>query len=107
MLEDGKHELLQPLIFESALGGEIIVPAGFVTDFSSVPRLPLAYWLTGNTSHRSAVIHDYLYHTGTVSREMADRIFLEAMKSRNVPAWRRSSMYWAVRLFGYNSYSES
>lgn len=107
MLDNGKHELLQPLVFESKLIDEIIVPAGFITDFASTPRLPIVYWLTGNTSHRSAVIHDYLYHTGTVSRKTADKVFLEAMESRGVPKWRRLSMYRAVRLFGHNHYKKN
>ena len=105
MLKNEKHELLQPLVFESLIG-EIIVPKGFVTDFASVPRIPIVYALTGNTSHRAAVVHDYLYGDNglRVSRKKADKVFLEAMKSRKVSGWRRYSMYWAVRLFGSNRY---
>ena len=74
-----KWILLASLIFYSALLGKIIeVAKGRVTDFASVPRLPLVYLLTGNTFHRPAVIHDNLYD-GIVSRKMADDIFLEGM----------------------------
>jgi len=79
------------------------VPAGYVTDFASVPRLPLAYWWTGDTAHMSAVLHDYLctdwYPEGITWREAAD-LFREAMEAEGVPAWRRWMMYWAVRIFG-------
>ena len=34
----------------------ITIPAGFKTDLASVPRLPFAYWLTGGTANRPAVL---------------------------------------------------
>lgn len=100
------HKLLSPLVFKSSIAGVgiIAVPVGFITDFASVPRIPLVYALTGNTSHRAAVVHDYLYHKGEIPRETADKVFLEAMKYRNVPFWRRQAMYWAVRLCGGGHY---
>lgn len=80
-----------------------IVPAGFVTDFASVPRLPFAYLLTGDTAHMSAILHDHLCRKLVPSemtwREAAD-IFREAMADEGVPGWRRWLMYWAVRLAG-------
>ena len=39
----------------------ITLPRGFVTDYDSVPRLPLAYWLLGGKRHKAAVVHDFLY----------------------------------------------
>ena len=98
-------ELLAPLVFESDEYGEIIVPVGFLSDFASVPRLPLVYALFGNTSHKSATLHDFLYSKGTqFSREAADALFFEAMKSRGQSKWRRYPMWWAVRVFGRWSY---
>jgi hypothetical protein len=92
--------LRDPLIFESALIGLLIVPAGFVCDFASVPRLPLAFMLAGDTAHASAVVHDYLCRVwiprGDITwREAAD-VFDEAMKSEGVPGWRRMLMRLAV-----------
>ena len=94
-------ELLAPLIFESDEYGEIIVPKGFKTNFASVPRIPLVYAMFGNTSHKSATLHDFLYSKGTqFSRAAADALFIEAMKSRGQSKWRRYPMWWAVRAFG-------
>lgn len=76
------------------------VPQNFVTDFASVPRLPLMYWLTGDTAHASAVLHDYLTRYALLSWADCARVFREAMKAEGVPAWRRNSMYWAVRAAG-------
>lgn len=93
--------LLSPLIFESDTFGEIIVPRGFRTNFASVPRIPIIYAMFGNTSHKSATLHDYLYtKRAKMSRKSADRVFIEAMTSRRQSKWRRIPMWAAVRLFG-------
>ena len=82
----------------------MLVPAGFVTDFASIPRL---FWRvlppTGSYG-KAAVIHDYLYRTGAFTRSICDGIFLEAMCELGVPGWKRRVMFRAVRLFGGSSY---
>lgn len=97
----------QDLVYKSDFRlAPIVVPKGFETDFASVPRLPLAFWLTGDTAHQAAVVHDFLYVKGTGTKEEADSIFLEAMKVIGVPLWRRQLMYAAVRLFGRGNFEE-
>lgn len=91
--------LMKPLIFISDALGWVTVPAGFETDFASVPRLPLAFWLCGDTAERPAVIHDYLYGCADVTRLQADDALMEAMIDVGVPWWRRKLIYRAVRLF--------
>lgn len=99
--DDGQWMLAGPLIYESDVAKQTItVPAGFRTDLASVPRLPIVYLLTGGTSNEAAVVHDYLYSTGLVSRKLADEVLAEASKVTGVPAWRRGLMWAAVRLFG-------
>lgn len=88
-----------------AIGYMITVPAGFEMDFASVPRIPLAYWLVGNTAHRSAVLHDYLYAV-KAPRQLADDIFNAAMAAEGIAPWRRALMYRAVRMFGGSYYEE-
>lgn len=95
--------LIAPLRYKSPIAAElglnkgiIEVPEGFITDFASVPRLPLAFLLTGDTVHAPAVVHDWLVRVEPIPRAQADRIFLEAMEADDVPVWRRYLMYWAV-----------
>lgn len=88
-----------------AEGWRLTVPAGFSNDLASVPRLPLAYWLAGNTAHRSGVVHDYLYSV-KAPRDLADEVFMACMKAEGVPGWRRSLMYAAVRAFGGGYYQD-
>lgn len=98
----GTWRLTGPLVFRSMHHGTIIVPAGFETDFASVPRVVLAYLLTGNTAHAAAVLHDYLYRTPTerFTRAEADNVLQDAMIATKVPAWRRWLIYTGVRVGG-------
>ena len=95
-----KWRLTETLRFASDYLDEVIeVPAGFETDFASVPRLPVAYWLTGDTAHAAATVHDYMVrHRTTNSAEWRDaaHVFAEAMTAERVAPWRRSAMYWIV-----------
>ncbi|AWL03416.1 DUF1353 domain-containing protein [Massilia oculi] len=98
--------LLAPLAFSSALLDRyVVVPEGFVTDFASVPRAPLTYWLFGGVGDEAAVVHDFLYETGAVPRALADEVYGEALEACGVPAWRRGPMVLAVRLFGGSRYT--
>lgn len=83
---------------------EIIVPADFVTDFASVPRVPIAYELCGNIAQDCATGHDYMYSTGCVSRLLADALLLEWMEAKGFDPVRSNSIYLAVRAFGAPHY---
>lgn len=100
MLDDQTWKLAHPLVYQSDIAGLITVPDGFVTDFASVPRIPIAYTLAGDTAHAAAVVHDYLYGNPSVKRRVADAVFKEAMAVSGVPWWRRQLMWSAVRVFG-------
>lgn len=99
--DNGLWVLLSPLEFQSDIINKVIsVPFGFKTDLASVPRIPIIYELTGNTASAAAVIHDYLYKTKEVPKILADAVFREASKATGVPFWRRSLMWFGVRIFG-------
>lgn len=86
----------------------ISVPAGFVTDLESLPRLPIVSWLMGDRPvHRAAVLHDYLYRkdsTPHVDRSEADALFLEAMLSTGLSRVFALPFYWGVRIGGAASF---
>jgi hypothetical protein len=99
--DDGKWILTAPLIYQSDVAARtIIVPKGFQTDLASVPRLPVIYLLTGDTASQAAAVHDYLYSTHEVPRDVADAVLREASAVIGVPAWRRWTMWAGVRMFG-------
>lgn len=94
----GQWILADRLIYSSSLIDDlVIVEKGFETDLASIPRVftPL---IPKNGKHRAAaIVHDYLCREKPVTRGVADKIFLEAMKVLKVRAWRRNAMYFAVR----------
>ena len=87
-----------------ASGGAIYVPAGFETDFASVPRFFWRLIPPHGCYGKASVIHDFLYRKSGVSREKADAIFLEAMTVLGVPWITRTLIYAAVRVFGGAAY---
>jgi hypothetical protein len=99
--------VLQPLVYKSDVAQNVfIVPEGFVTDFASVPRIPLAFLLTGDSAHEAAVVHDYLYREQTVDRATADAVFREAAKVSGESGWRSWMMWAGVRLGGWIAWSD-
>lgn len=105
--DDTVWELDFSLEYHSDIAGKIIVPAGFQTDFASVPRLPIIYTFFGDRAHREAVLHDYLYRKDSnpiVSESVANKVFLEAMTLRGKPFLVRWSMYFGVCLGGFTAY---
>ncbi|EEC0864570.1 DUF1353 domain-containing protein [Salmonella enterica subsp. enterica] len=84
----------------------ISVPAGFVTDLASVPRIFWALLPPDGKYAKAAIIHDYLYDNALRTKKEADRIFLDGMTVLGVPKWKRTIMYWAVRLFGRGMYGQ-
>ena len=79
----------------------IDVPAGFKTDFASVPRIFWPILPPAGPYTQAAVLHDYLYNQQKRPRAECDSIFREAMGVLGVPEWKRQTMYQAVNAFGW------
>ena len=92
------------LVWETRVGGgfiTVVVPAGFETDFASVPRFFTRLFPTTGEWSKPAILHDWLYVSAQgCSRFMADALFREAMIQEGVPFWRAWLMWLAVRTFG-------
>jgi len=77
----------------------ITVPAGFETDYASVPRL---FWhlLPHDECAEAAVVHDWLYSHPDVDRHLADTILRLAMALTGKPKLMQWCFYLAVRFGG-------
>ena len=94
--------LLEDVTVE-ALGYRIRVKKGFDFNGASIPQ---ALWsVYGNPLSGkfriAALVHDALYASQKVSRELADAIFLDLMKQHEVGYLKRQTMYYAVRSAGW------
>lgn len=97
----GIWKLDAPLVYESdLLGRTITVPAGFATDFASVPRIPVVYLAAGGKGERAAVAHDWAYSAQFCDRQTADRLLREALRATGYSAALAGLFYAAVRAFG-------
>jgi hypothetical protein len=99
-------KLLAPLRYQSDLLGRVVeVPAGFVSDFASVPRVLGVYDLEGGKCNSAAVVHDLLYTRGSVGemsidRATADAVLREAILASGYGRITAALFYAAVRAFG-------
>jgi hypothetical protein len=104
LIEDDRAGLWEhqvPFGFQSDVAGVTIwAPAGHRTDFCSVPRVPLAYDMLGNRARRAGSIHDRLYATHELPREMADKVLREMLVLDGVNECEAEEFYVAVRAFG-------
>jgi hypothetical protein len=99
-ISDKVDELIGELIYQSdLLGCNVVMPVGFQSDGSSVPRVPIIYEMWGNRAHKGGFLHDYLFRSDSVpvvSWMIANRLFLEAMKAAGHARYIRWPMFWGV-----------
>lgn len=101
-LEHDKYEILNDVVVFIAPATPIIIYKGSVLDFASVPKaFHFLIDKDDNAVAIGALVHDVLYQTEWFSRSVADAIFLQLMKYRQAPAWKRWLAYVGVRLGGW------
>jgi len=88
--------------------GDIIftIPEGFITDFASIPKIFRNIIGKMERHMPCAILHDYLYATGCVSKKEADMYFLESMKEEKVRWLKRKAMYYAVKFGGLMAWND-
>ena len=100
-LPSGEFRLIEPLIYHSEyLQKRITVPAGFITNFMSVPRWPLIYAWLGDKYRRAGALHDYLYQSRLVTRWQADAELCDAMEVLGASDLEILACWAAVRIAG-------
>ncbi len=99
---DGQHWIVrQPLRYRIGVSSqEIVVPAGFVTDFASIPQVLQSIIRANGNYILPAVVHDYLYWNQSCTRKQADQIFLLAMIENKVGALHQKAIHGAVAVAG-------
>ena len=107
-LPNGKDwQLLHELRYATGTGEVIYIPAGFITDFASIPKFFRRVYQPATGKHRrGSVIHDYIYRTDSLNytRKQADQVFLEIMELDGVSRFDRKAIYYSVRTGGSSSF---
>lgn len=97
----GEWLVLNPLIYESLSGRTYGIPAGFITDLASIPKVMRPVFNPNDESRKPAVLHDLRYCLKQGTRKEADDLFLEALGRSGVGFARRWSMWMGVRAGGW------
>lgn len=110
------YELLQPLMFYSALyRGVWVVQAGYRTDFASIPPLFWGVLPRDGPYSRAAVLHDAGYDDAVttmdgqpvhMTKSVADDALLEAMEADQVNNVTSTIISVSVRMFGRKDESD-
>lgn len=101
-----EFELLEPFVYEwcgcpGQPARSIVVPAGFRTDFASIPRPMQGVLDAVNDVSPGSVVHDFLYTSLMFEdRATADRIFYDALRANGVGWMRARAMWLGVRIGG-------
>lgn len=109
-LEDGYHRrLLEDVVYH--VGGrsstdKIVVPAGFVWDGGSVPRIFWNLVDPWGKASKPYLLHDWLYNTQERSRLVSDAILMEAMEVVGVSFVKRNLIHIGVRLGGWAAWGQ-
>lgn len=97
----GSWVLKNELIYDSDVAAQVfVVPVGFTTDFASVPRIPFVFDLLGDIAHAAAILHDWLYTSHVVPRDVADAVLKEAAVATGVAPYKAWLLWAGVRAGG-------
>lgn len=109
-----KKEYSKPDRFEVAqdvdveiFGRNFTIPAGYKTDFASVPQFLWGIFPPHGLAAIPSLIHDYMYDNRIFAdelgdenaRRLADVLFLNNMRDCGVPRWQAYIYYHGVRIF--------
>jgi len=108
----GKWQVLSDFIYNDDVYGEIIVPAGLITDFYSIPRPLRGIVNKIQESNAPAVVHDWLYRCqglGEHGQREADNVLNRAMETHWSPVswWQRKKIITGLRIGGWIGYREN
>lgn len=96
--------LVDHLVYRDRLGVQYTVQSGFRSDLATLPPLARLFFTKLDRHAPAAVLHDACY-AERMPRDIADRLFFEALADCQVGPVARGAMYLAVRTFGWWFYA--
>ena len=106
-IEERTFEIIEDISYKTDVaGGHIIsIPAGYRTDFLSIPRFFSRMFQRVGKGAFAALPHDVLCEENLrpewcVDHFLAADVFNEALKDEGVNSFKRRLMVWAVKNYG-------
>lgn len=97
--------LAQPFEVQDDVVGLITVPANFITDLGSIPRIFWNLVPPEGPATDGYVIHDWLYAKQPCTRYQADNVLLNLMRDLGVGWLSRNAVYAALRCGGWAAWN--
>jgi uncharacterized protein DUF1353 len=102
---DGRNMvLLDSFTYTSKTGRVVVVPVGATSDGASTPREIWAFIPPFGTYWMAAFLHDYLYRSTDLPKDVCDSLLEEAMEDLCVDLPERYAIYHGVTLGGESSF---
>lgn len=85
----------------------VTVPAGFVTDFASIPQVFWSILPRDGRYAYPAIVHDYNYWVQDRPREQVDEILRTGMDEFGIGTVQINAIYWSVRAAGGQAWDDN
>ncbi len=105
-LPSGRRKLIKALTVTVPAYQEFVIPAGFITDYSSIPAFAriVVRWSKVDVA---GVVHDYLYANQFLSRKDSDKIwYIIAISGNGANRVQAKLCYWGLRVGGWAVWSK-
>lgn len=99
-------DIVEPLIWEDATFGRLVVPDGFRTDLASIPTFlrGMPFLDRNGVSRRPAAAHDWLYAWRGWGKKRADMFLYAALIAEGAPHWVARTFELGVEYGGKSSW---
>jgi hypothetical protein len=109
LLPDGVNVMVvETFAYVDPDGHRWTVPYGTISDGATIPQLlwsDVGSPLTGKY-RAAAILHDFLYRAQAASKDVADRVLMDAMRCSGVDEQLCRTIYEAVHVGGGSAYAE-
>jgi hypothetical protein len=103
--DDKIWELHAPIRFKWR-DREYEIPIGTRSDLCSIPRVPILYMCLGGKYNVEGFVHDWLYQTGLLSKDEADRCLYVMITEHSGKPKLGAMYYQGVKKFGWKAWND-
>lgn len=98
--------LLNDLVYVTAMGAILTIPAGTTTDGASTPAALWSAIPPFGKGWKAYILHDWLYRATGMGKTNCDDLLKEALLSLGVDSILAETIYQGVKIGGQKSFNE-
>lgn len=97
LADDGLFMVIKPCVYKRG-AYQYTVPAGFTTDFASIPRPLRGIFKLNGKSRIPSIFHDHMLCNNYKTRAEADRLFRQMLKDVGMDHWKAQIYFIGVTI---------